>query len=136
MVYRACHPLRFAHCDPAGIAFYPRCFELLDAVVEDWTADVIGVSRLVMHQERGLGMPTVRLDAEFTAMSRLGDPLDFVLRVNRLGRSSIDLEVEVACTGERRFSARLTQVLVHLSGGGAQPWPDEWRIRIEEQHDA
>ncbi|HEX8555382.1 MAG TPA: thioesterase family protein [Sphingomonas sp.] len=134
--YRASHLLRFAHCDPAGIAFYPRYFELLDAVVEDWTAEVIGVSRRAMHQEHGLGLPTVSLEAKFMAMSRLGDRLDFALDVERLGHSSIAFAVEVVCAGERRFAARLTQVLVRLGQSAAQPWPDEWRARIEERRDA
>ena len=28
--------LRFGDCDPAGIAYYPRYFDLLNGVVEDW----------------------------------------------------------------------------------------------------
>ena len=27
-------PIRFSHCDPAGYVFFPRFFEMLQAVVE------------------------------------------------------------------------------------------------------
>ena len=130
-MFRASHPLRFAHCDPAGIAFYPRCLELCDAAVEDWTPAVLGDDRRAMHMGRGLGLPTVSLAATFAAPSKLGDLLDFAVKLTRVGRSSIDLEVDVTCEGTPRFSVRLTQVLIELAGGTSQPWPAEYRQRLE-----
>ena len=70
--------IRFGDCDPAGIAYYPRYFELCDGVVEDWCEAVL-VSRRVLHLELGLALPTVDLQATFTAPSRLGDHLDISL---------------------------------------------------------
>ena len=32
-VFRQSRPLRFAHCDPAGIAYYPRYLELCDGAI-------------------------------------------------------------------------------------------------------
>jgi 4-hydroxybenzoyl-CoA thioesterase len=125
------YPLRFAHCDPAGIAFYPRCFELCDAAVEDWTPAVLGDDRRRMHLERGLGLPTVSLASTFTAPSKLGDLLDFAVKLTRVGHSSINLEVEVSCEGAPRFTVQLTQVLIELAGGTSQPWPPEYRQRLE-----
>ena len=34
--------IRFSHCDPAGIGFYPRYVELVNEVVEDWCNDGLG----------------------------------------------------------------------------------------------
>ncbi|CPO21707.1 4-hydroxybenzoyl CoA thioesterase [Bordetella pertussis] len=28
--------VRFRHCDPAGIVFYPRYFEMINDFVEEW----------------------------------------------------------------------------------------------------
>ena len=36
--------IRFTHCDPAGIVFYPRYFELINGVVEDCCAQGLGMS--------------------------------------------------------------------------------------------
>lgn len=130
--FHATLPLRFAHCDPAGIAYYPRLFELCDAVIEDWTAAVIGVDRRTMHLDLGLGLPMVDLRADFTAMSRLGDPLDFALAVQAVGGSSVDFGIEVHCRAERRFGVQYRQVLVRFETGRAEPWPDEWRTRLKE----
>ena len=124
--------LRFAHCDAAGIAYYPRLLELADGVVEDWTEQVVGVSRRVLHLGLGRGLPTVDMKVQFASPSRLGDQLDFTLSVARIGTSSIDFALEMACAGERRLSAQYTQVLVELAAMRAMPWPAEWRARIEE----
>ena len=33
--------VQFAHCDPAGIVFYARYFEIINEVVEDWFEDAL-----------------------------------------------------------------------------------------------
>ena len=49
--------VRFAHVDAAGIVFYPRYFEMLNAAVEDYFAQHIGVDFATMHIERKIGIP-------------------------------------------------------------------------------
>jgi 4-hydroxybenzoyl-CoA thioesterase len=126
-------PLRFAHCDPAGIAYYPRYFELCDAAIEDWTTAVLGIDRRTMHQGMGLGLPTVTLHAEFAAPSRLGDRLDFAVTVTRVGQSSIDLAVDISCASEQRFSVRYTQVLTDLAKGASRIWPPQLLDRLNKE---
>ena len=124
-------PLRFAHCDPAGIAFYPRYFEIVDAVVEDWTEAALGISRAALHRERALGTPAVALEASFTSVSRHGDLLDVAIAVREVGRTSLTLDAIVTSGGERRFGAALKIVLMDLTTMKAKPWPDAWRARLE-----
>jgi hypothetical protein len=62
----------FAHCDPAGIVFYPRYIEMLNAVVEDWFAEELGFSFQEILKSN-LGIPTVHLNADFISPGRLGD---------------------------------------------------------------
>jgi 4-hydroxybenzoyl-CoA thioesterase len=130
--FAARHRLRFAHCDPAGFAYYPRLIELADSVIEDWTEHVVGVPRRVLHLELGRGLPTVELKTQFAKPSRLGDWLDFTLTVEQIGISTIDFTIDMTCTGERRLSAQYTQVLVKLTPTRPLPWPTDWRARIEE----
>jgi len=132
-MFKTSLPLRFAHCDPAGVAYYPRYFELCDAAIEDWTAAVLGIDRREMHLERGLGIPTVSLHAEFAEPSRLGDRLDFTVSVTRVGRSSIDLAVDIACAGKPRFAVRYTQVLTDLAEGTSRPWLPELLERLNKE---
>src|SRR5690606_34940754 len=123
--------LRFQDCDPAGIAYYPRYLALCDGVIEEWTESVLGISRRPLHFERELGLPTVHLEADFTAVSRLGDWLDFTLRVSGLGHSSVGLSMNVACEGSTRFDVRYTQVLIDMATMRSTSWPAEWRARLE-----
>jgi 4-hydroxybenzoyl-CoA thioesterase len=123
--------LRFQDCDPAGIAYYPRYFALADGVIEEWTEAVLGVTRRRLHFELDWGLPTVSLQADFAAVSRLGDWLDFALQVTDISRSSVGLAIEARCNGERRFGVRYKQVLVDMATMTSKPWPDDWRQRLE-----
>ena len=128
--FTGAYPLRFAHCDPAGIAYYPRYFEIVDGAVEDWTASCLGVTRHALHLEHRLGLPTVDLHATFAAVSRLGDNLTVRIDVAEVGNSSILLLANVDCEGEQRFTVSLRQVLVRLDNMTATPWPPQWRSRL------
>ena len=37
-VFETVIPVRFQHCDPAGIVFYPRYLEMINQTVEEWFA--------------------------------------------------------------------------------------------------
>lgn len=124
-------PVRFAHCDPAGIAYYPRLFELVDAAIEDWTAAVLGVARAEMHGPRRLGLPTVDLHADFTAPCRLGEMLAIAVDVGEVGNSSVALTATATAGAAPRFAVRLKQVLMNLDTLRAEPWPAQWRERLE-----
>jgi len=50
--------VRFQHCDPAGIVFYPRYFEMINATVEEWFAQRLGVPFETLHGALGAAVPT------------------------------------------------------------------------------
>jgi 4-hydroxybenzoyl-CoA thioesterase len=127
--------VRFAHVDAAAIIFYPRYFEMLNAAVEDFFDEVVGVGFSSLHGERRLGVPTVRLDAEFLAPSRLGDLLDFELGLAKLGRSSLEFDVHVRCGKEERFRARQVIVCMDLDQARSVSWPNDIRSHLAAQQD-
>lgn len=129
MSWSRSYPLRFAHCDPAGIAYYPRLLELADAAIEDWTAETLATRR-TMHEEMRLGMPTVTLQSDFFAPAHLGDLLEMTLTVTALGGSSIDFNVAVF-GAKCLFRTHYRQVLMNLDTHHAVPWPSEFRTRLE-----
>lgn len=107
--------VRFSNCDPAGIVFFPQYFVLLNGVVEDWFTLALGIdyAHLIGHQ--GIGLPTVSLHCDFLAPSRMGEKIEFKLRVGRVGKRSLTVDVE--CVGGDGDGARLRlrQVLVTTS---------------------
>jgi 4-hydroxybenzoyl-CoA thioesterase len=118
-------PVRFAHVDAAGIVFYPRYFEMLNATVEEYFAQEIGVSFAKMHIERGLGVPTVSLTATFMSPSRLGDMLETRLTVDRVGRSSMDITVTMSCEDFKRIEVKAVLVCMDLAAGKSTAWPED-----------
>ena len=120
--------IEFNHCDPAGIVFYPRYFEMTNSVVENFFNDVVGRSFASMHRGADNGVPTVSLAAEFLAPSRLGDKVLFSLKIEKLGRSSVSLRIEGHMGAELRLRVALT--LVWIDGMKSAAWPDAMRARL------
>ncbi|MGO1119997.1 acyl-CoA thioesterase [Rhodovibrionaceae bacterium A322] len=133
MAFQRQYKVRFQHCDPAGIVFYPRYFEMVNALVEDWFADQLDCSFSQLHLESGLGVPTARLTSNFTAPSRLGDLLEMTLQVVKLGGSSLQLHVEAHCGDQSRFTAEPLLVLIKLETGRPCLWPDDLRTRLSAE---
>jgi len=128
MPYQRLSQIEFNHCDPAGIVFYPRYFEMVNSVVENFFADVVGRSFAQMHLGQGNGVPTVRIEAEFVAPSRLGEKVLFTLEIAKLGGASAEFAIRAALGAEERMRLRLT--LVWIEAGRAAPWPQEMRARM------
>lgn len=129
MSYTRIIQIEFNHCDPAGIVFYPRYFEMTNSVVENFFADEVGRSFAQMHTDgRHNGVPTVHIEADFIAPSRLGDKVEFTLRVIKLGGSSATVEITGRMAEEVRLRARLT--LVWIDNMKAARWPDPMRTRL------
>lgn len=122
--------VRFAAVDAAGIVFYPRYFEMLNEAVEEYFAQ-LGVPFRAMHVDRRIAVPTVKLESEFVAPSRLGDELDFDLAVARVGTSSAEFDIRVSCGGALRFTARAILVCMDMATARAMPWPADMRPTVD-----
>lgn len=127
------HKIHFSECDPAGIVFYPQYFVLFNDLIESWIDTllpevgyhgVIGVRRV--------GMPTVHLEVDFKAVSKMGDDVWLSLDIERIGQASLTLAW--ACTGTDgvvRMSAQQTIVTTSLDTHKAMPIPDDLRQALE-----
>ena len=125
--------VRFQHCDPAGIVFYPRYFEMVTATVEEWFAQRLGVPFERLHGPLGAAVPTASISIDFHAPSRLGDILEFRLRPTRIGRSSVGLAIEAYCDAEKRLTMESTLVFTREGAGKPDAWPEDLRARIAQE---
>jgi 4-hydroxybenzoyl-CoA thioesterase len=105
--------IRFSDCDPAGIVFYPQYFVMFNGLVEDWV-DAMGIGYRHLIAEQRIGLPTVRLEADFRAVSRFGDSVTLALEVERLGTRSLTLALQCVGAGEE-LRMQMRQVLVTTS---------------------
>lgn len=119
------HLVRFRDCDAAGIVFFPRYFEMLNDLVEDWFAQALDWPFAQMHGGDHAAIPTAELACRFVAPSRLGEVLTRELQVARLGTTSCTLAVRF--TGPASdVRLELTQRLVCVRAHPAlspQPFP-------------
>ena len=71
--------IRFSHCDPAGMVFFPQYLTLTNALVEDWFTDSLGIDYADMIGQRRIGLPIVKLSCEFVRPSRMGETITLAL---------------------------------------------------------
>ena len=123
--------VRFQHCDPAGIVFFPRYYEMANLAVECFFEEVVGRSFAQLHLQERTGVPTVAIETEFAAVSRLEDTLVLDVTVERLGRSSVTLVILCHGDGELRFTSRHTLVAIDMDTTKSRPWPDAIAAQLE-----
>ena len=130
MPFQALRRVRFSDCDPAGIVFFPQYLVMLNGVVEEWFDVGLRVPYAELIGARRVGLPTVRLEVDFKAISRHGDELSWRLAVARLGRSSLTLDVQVHGGDELRLRAQQVLVCTSLDTHRPQPLPDDVRAAL------
>lgn len=130
MVFTKKKTVRFSHCDPAGIVFYPRYAELCNEVVEDWFREALDVNFYDFHKKFHLGLPAVRFEVEFLAPSTYSDTLEFRLHVKEIGNASLTLGVAAWCGEQERIRIHLKTVMMSMETMRAVRIDEEWRRKL------
>ena len=118
----------FRHCDPAGIVFFPRYFEMMNDHVEAFFADALDWPFETLLADGGV--PTRAISTGFLAASRHGDVLTLRLAIVRIGTTSLTYRLTAHAGEELRFETEAT--LVHIDGQARPtPWPEAIRERLQ-----
>lgn len=131
-VFEKAVKIRFGHTDPAGIMFYPRYFELLNAVVEDWFEEALGVSFGCLLGKHNVGAPLGDIQSRFMKPCRLGERLVFRLEIFELGRTTVKLQVSTMDGEELRVRSKLVLVCARKDMSGAANWPNPLHDRMKD----
>ena len=129
-------PVRFTHTDPAGYVFFPRYFEMLQAVVEEWFTQALELKYADLVLDRKLGLPTAQTECKFQAPCRLGEPLEISLYLEHIGNSSIRVRFVGRVDGEQRLEAKSALVVTDITNGRPSPMNDDLRARFENYQKA
>ncbi|PWC84229.1 4-hydroxybenzoyl-CoA thioesterase [Azospirillum sp. TSH100] len=124
-------PIRFSHCDPAGIVYFPVYFDMFNGAVEDWFTQGLDIDYATMILQRRLGLPIVHAECDFVIPSRMGDTLTLGVLLERLGRSSVQLRINGEHEGQVRLSGSLTLVTTSLDDFAAVAIPEDIRAAME-----
>jgi 4-hydroxybenzoyl-CoA thioesterase len=122
--------IRFSHCDPAGIVFFPRYLVMTNALVEDWFNESLGIDYSAMIRTRRVGLPIVKLDCAFSKPSQMGETITQSLELRRLGRRSVTIDVTGHAGGATRFSTQQVLVTTSLDTGASIDIPDDIRAAL------
>ena len=129
--------VRWGHCDPAGIVYFPRFFEMFHEAMESWFGACLGAPYDDVIVRRKIGFPSVHTEADFRQPTRFGEAIVIELRVGDLGRTSIRLEYAVlGPDGQTRATGATVCVVMDLDPSRptyrkALPVPDDLRQAIE-----
>jgi acyl-CoA thioesterase FadM len=124
--------IRFSHCDPAGIVYFARYFDIANGVIEDWFSQSLGLAYADFLLRRRIGLGYASCHVDFAAPGFMGDRMTFAVLIEQIGRSSLALRVEAYRGEQPILSARLTIVATSLAEHRAIPLPDDLRAALEQ----
>jgi 4-hydroxybenzoyl-CoA thioesterase len=130
--FRSTQVVRYFHCDPGGIVYFPRFFDMFTAAAEDWFAEGLGCPwGTDLMGARKLIVPSVAVRVEFLHASRLGEALDFLLWPTQLGRSSVKFALTGSSGGAERLRAVWSICFASRESFRSTPIPDDLRERMQ-----
>jgi 4-hydroxybenzoyl-CoA thioesterase len=109
--YRRQLTIDWGQCDPAGIVFNSRFFEMFDSNTWQMFQAALGVRPRELEVAFGImGIPLVDVRANFLKPVRFGDVVDVSSRVSEFRRSSFDVEHHLSINGELAVEGSETRV--------------------------
>jgi 4-hydroxybenzoyl-CoA thioesterase len=88
--------IEWGQCDPAGIVFYPRYFEMFDAATAALFHAALGFNKAEMIARFGIvGIPMVDTRGRFHVPTSFGDAVRIDSTVTEFRRSSFDVHHEL-----------------------------------------
>lgn len=129
-LWQCTRPIRFSHCDPAGIVYYARYFDLFNGVVEDWFAEALALDYRGFILERRIGLGYAHASADFARPARMGDRLVFSVTVDRIGGKSLTLAIDGSRDGEAIVAGKLVIVTTDMAAERAIDLPPDLRASV------
>ncbi|HEY1311189.1 MAG TPA: thioesterase family protein [Pseudolabrys sp.] len=103
--------IEWGQCDPAGIVFNSRFFEMFDTSTWLLFDAALGVKPQDLASVFGIvGIPLVDARANFLKPAKFGDVVEIVSRVSEFRRSSFDIEHKLTIGGSLAVDGGETRV--------------------------
>ncbi|HWM81700.1 MAG TPA: acyl-CoA thioesterase [Pseudolabrys sp.] len=84
--------IEWGECDPAGIVYYPRYFEMFDHSTTMLISRASGLTKYQLFKAYDMaGYPMVDTQAKFYSPTRFGDDIIIESEFTRVGTSSFDI---------------------------------------------
>ena len=119
--------IRFGHCDPAGIVYTPKFFDIFNVVIEEWYEDALRIDYYDLIRDQRIGLGYINAHADFFAPCMMGDVLDVAVAVERVVNSSCVLVLHAFKGNREALRGRFTIVTTNLITHKARPIPEKLR---------
>ena len=130
--------IEWCDCDPAGIIFYPRYFEIFDTSTTALFERALGMNKIAYLKAYDFaGHPVVETRARFRQPTRFGDDISIETTLVECGESTFKLEHRVSKGGALAVEGFETRVWVKRDAGNPrrmrpQPIPPEVVSRLKQ----
>jgi 4-hydroxybenzoyl-CoA thioesterase len=130
--------IEWCDCDPAGIIFYPRYFEIFDTGATALFEHALGMSKIAYLKAYDFaGHPVVETRARFRQPTRFGDDISIETMLVECGGSTFKLEHRISKGGALAVEGFETRVWVKRNAGDprrieAKPIPAEVVARLKQ----
>jgi 4-hydroxybenzoyl-CoA thioesterase len=105
--------IEWGQCDPAGIIFYVRYFDIFDVATTMMIERALGMTKFeYLKAYNFLGHPLVETRARFLKPTRFGDEVEIETAVVACGRASFKLEHRLTLAGTLAVEGFETRVWV------------------------
>lgn len=129
--FRHIVPIRFQDCDPAGIVYYPRFIDMVEAAIEDWMDQALGEPYRNWIGVEGRALPRVKVTCDFKKPCRMGDRLELTVLLRKFGNSSMEVETVGQVAGEERLRVSIVLVNMSLESRKAVPFAASFREKLK-----
>ena len=110
-IFRRQLTIEWGQCEPAGIVFNARYFEMFDISTWMLFENALGVTAHQLAETFGIiGIPLVDARANFVKPAKFGDEVEIASRVTEFRRSSFDVEHRLSIGGELAVEGAETRV--------------------------
>ncbi|MFZ1741796.1 MAG: thioesterase family protein [Pontixanthobacter sp.] len=117
----------FGQCDPAGIMFTPRFFEILNVAYEEWYNKALSLDYYDFIGSRRVGLGYGSIETRFLYPCKMGDEIDVFIEIIKIGNKSYSISTAIFCGSIRIMWSRIafvtTDLILHKSIG----LPDDLR---------
>jgi 4-hydroxybenzoyl-CoA thioesterase len=105
--------ITWGDCDPAGIVYYPRYFEMFDESTVQLFERALGMTKYQSQKEFDFaGYPMVDTRAKFSIPNRYGDDVEIESTIAEFRRSSFDIQHKMLKNGALSIECSETRVWV------------------------
>ena len=127
--------VRWSDVDAAGIVCFGRYLRFFEGAEEELfrSADLPPDA---LPRDHGVWLVRRRVSAEFTRPVQLGDEIETVAQIGRLGRTSIQLCFSATVNGQQVATGEYILVCVDRDGLFPRPLPPGVRNRLAQHADA